>query len=61
MRPSGAVSPSTGWLRGREAGFPQSGVVVTAQFVLDESPSVVHVGPEALARIRETIADLLDL
>jgi mRNA interferase MazF len=97
--------------RGREAGFPRPGVVVTAQLVLDQSPSVVHVvpttttlrgfgsevvlepaesdglavrsaaqcqhlravsverltdrlghvGPEALARIRETIADLLDL
>ncbi len=97
--------------RGREAGFPRPGIVVTAQVVLDQNPSVVHVvpttttirsfssevllepdatngfaaasaaqcqhlravsterltehlghvGPEALAQIRETVADLLDL
>lgn len=31
--------------RGREAGFPRPGVLVTAQVVLDQSPSVVHVVP----------------
>lgn len=30
---------------GREAGFPRPAVVVTAQWVLDQSPSVVQVVP----------------
>lgn len=97
--------------RGREAGFPRPVVVVTAQAVMAQSPTVVHVvpltttlrgflsevdlepdesnglaevsaaqcqhlravsierlleptghvGPTALAQLRETIADLLDL
>lgn len=31
--------------RGHEAGFPHPGIVITAQRILDASPSVVHVVP----------------
>ena len=35
---------------GREAGFPRPAVVVTAQVVLAQSPSVVHVVPVTTTR-----------
>ena len=39
------VSLDLGLPRGREAGFPHPAIVVTAQRILDASPSVIHVVP----------------
>lgn len=111
LRSGDVVLADLGEPRGRGAGLPRPVVIVTAQRVLDELPSVVHVvpltttlrghrsevvldpdeengllqpsaaqcqhvraissrrlvdryghvGPAALAQLRETLADLLDL
>jgi mRNA interferase MazF len=46
MRRSGDIqSADLGEPQGREAGFTRPVVVVTAQLVLDQHPSVVHVVP----------------
>lgn len=52
MRPRGSMLTSgdvvdldPGIPAGREAGFPRPAVVVTAQVVLDQSPTVVQVVP----------------
>ena len=39
------VDVDLGQHRGREAGYPHPGIVVTAQRILDAAPSVVHVVP----------------
>jgi mRNA-degrading endonuclease toxin of MazEF toxin-antitoxin module len=45
LRSGDVVDLDLGLPRGREAGFPHPAVVVTAQRILDASPSVVHVVP----------------
>lgn len=44
---------------GREAGFPRPVIVVTAQVVLSQSPSVVHVVP--LTRTRRGFRSEIDI
>ncbi|MBF4768760.1 type II toxin-antitoxin system PemK/MazF family toxin [Nocardioides agariphilus] len=45
LRSGDVVDVDLGLPRGREAGYPHPGIVVTAQRVLDAKPSVVHVVP----------------
>lgn len=43
---------------GQEAGFPHPAVIVTAQRILDEHPSVVHVAP-LTSRLRDFGSEVL--